>query len=302
MKASQRFSLIFACILIVCGAFTSLFALAAVGFDLSRLVTDAPTEQVYTVTESFSSIRVSESADDVLFVPSEDGVCRVICTEFEKLRHTVTVVDGTLCVEKTDTRRWYEQIGIYWHETKTVVALPQQAYTSLSVKISSGDLFLSKELSFAEVSIDSSSGDVYVSCAEIGSLSIKTSSGDISLDSMTAGNLSLETSSGDISLSLVNATSTAVKTASGEVSFVRLICAEHLGIESSSGDVELEFCDAASLSITTSSGDVDCLLLSPKQVVSKTASGEERFPPSTTGGPCTVTTSSGDIEISYKAE
>ena len=299
MKLVKRNLLIAAVASVVSGLLLCFGAFAAMGFDFSRLNTLTFETHTYTVEDPFVNLSVDSVECDVRLLPSEDGSCKVVCRESVQVDHTVRVVDGTLTVERTDHRHWYERIfGFHWGSMEITVYLPESVYETLSVTSVSGDVEVPANFSFTEAKVESTSGDVRFLASVEKDLSVKTVSGDVTVDSVrVSGTLTAKTVSGDLSLSRITCGSINAETTSGDVDCTALRASGNLRIKTVSGDVELRNCDGDTLWIKTISGDVSGRLLTEKRFVTDTTSGRVRVPNSASGGTCEVTTVSGDIEF-----
>ncbi len=67
----------------------------------------------YTIKEGFEHLNIDGALEDVTFRLSDDGACRVVCYEQEKMKHNARVNDNTLDITGTDTREWYERIALF---------------------------------------------------------------------------------------------------------------------------------------------------------------------------------------------
>ncbi len=317
MNKAGKILLIVAAVLVLLGALLFLISAASVGMDFTKLGTGSYQENSYSVTEGFTDICIKTDTADIVFLPSYDEECRVICYEREKEKHTVAVVDGVLTVFATDTRKWYEKINFDFVSPKLTVYLPQSGCPSLTVEESTGDIDIAKELTFKEIDISLSTGDVVCRASVEKDIKITASTGNIFVEGVTAASFSSTTSTGDVSLS--GATFTGDVTAeistgvvhladvtcgslisegsSGRVRLESVIADERIELKRNSGDVALEGVDAAELFIKTSSGDVKGTILSDKVFLVETGSGDIDVPRTVTGGRCEITTSSGDVEI-----
>lgn len=255
-------------------------ALALFKFDLSKMDTGNSVTETYPVEDTFKNISV-EAGCDVYVKPSEDGNCTVVCTDDEKIRHSVIVENGTLTIKNEDDRKWYEHIafGFFIIETKITVYLPEQEYESFV--------------------IGTASGDVEVEGCNADAVTVETASGEVELESCNADTVTIKTASGDVGLESCNADTATIETTSGEAA-LKDCMAGSLEIETTSGDVQLEDCDADAIKIRTTSGDVNGVLLSEKRFTADTKGGEVDLPASASGGTCDIKTKSGDIEISLK--
>lgn len=228
-------------------------------WDFSKLNTVKHTEDTHTVTEEFTSVSLNTQSADVNFLPSKDGACSVVCKYPEKWNHSVSVKDGTLTVFMENTSTWIDTIGFSFVSPKITVYLPEKTYNTLLADVNSGDLQISKEITFDAIDIKAGSGKVTCLSSPAKDLRVKTGSGDIVLSSVTANNIAIETES-------------------GEVSFSRCTPRESVTITTSSGDVKGDFSVAV-------------------QCNAKSSSGEVSVPKGTAGVACTISTNSGDIKV-----
>ena len=321
MRTAKKILLIVAIASIVAGLLLCFGAFAMMGFRLAGLNMMTLETHSYTVDEPFTNLFIDGAECDVRLRPSEDGSCKVVCKESDKIDHTVRVVDGTLTVERVDHRRWYEHIfGFYWGSMEITIYLPESAYASLSVTSVSGNVEIPADFSFAEAKVQSTSGDVRFLASVENGLSVKTVSGDLSVRNTTPRNLHAQATSGDVSITSVHVEGElAVKTVSGDLALSQITCGSvdaettsgdvdassllasgNLRIKTVSGDVDLRSCDAENLWIKTTSGDVSGKLLTEKFFVTDTTSGRVRVPQSQSGGKCEVTTTSGDISFTVE--
>lgn len=317
MKKAGMIWLIVAASLILLGAIGMVVTMSMGGWQISKLGRTSYVSKMHTVDEEFRDILVKTDTADLRFALSEDGVCRVECYESAKQAHTVAVEEGTLTIRSFDTRRWYEHIGINWETPKVTVYLPKEEYETLSIRESTGDVVIEKELSFRGMEIQVSTGDVknYASVTE--AMKIKSSTGDVLVENVTADTLSIFVTTGKVDarsvtcageLSLTVSTGKAKFTDvtcgkllssgdTGDISLIRVVAAESLAIERSTGDVTLESCDGAEILIKTDTGDVTGSLKSEKIFFASSDTGRINVPKTTSGGRCEVTTDTGHIDL-----
>lgn len=324
MSTAKKVLLLAAVICVVVGLFLCFGVSAVMGYDYAKLNAQTAETNTYTIEEAFANLSVKAAECDVRLRPSEGDVCQVVCRESNKVSHAVYVEDDTLFIERSDSRKWYERIGIFfgWINMEITVYLPESAYASLSVVSVSGDVEIPAGFSFADAEVQSTSGDVLFLASAEGALSLKTVSGNLSVRDSAPKSLRAQSTSGDVSIASVEPEGElTVKTVSGDVTLARVVCgsleaestsgdvsctnlfvSENLRIKTVSGDVDLRVCDADTLWIKTVSGDVFGNLLSEKQFVTVTSSGSVRVPSSTSGGKCEVTTTSGNIRFTVGLE
>ncbi|MCD8007249.1 MAG: DUF4097 domain-containing protein [Oscillospiraceae bacterium] len=190
--------IIAAVILVVVGAVIFVGALAAVGFDASKLETWFFHTNTYEFADDFDSISIDTEVAGVTILPSDDDVCRVVCYEDDTLTNTVKVENGTLSIETVNIRKWYNYIGIFSDEQSVTIYLPKDTYASLSASVTTRMINLS-DIDFETVSLEVITGEIYledVIASDI--LSATVTTGSISLKACDAGEMYLETTTGSI--------------------------------------------------------------------------------------------------------
>ena len=278
MRKHTKIWLLVAVSLILLGCIIGGCVMSILKWDLNRLSTVRYETNQHQIKEEFQNISITADTADVTFALSKDGFCSVICYEEENAPHQVAVSEGTLTIKHVDSRKWYERIGISFTAPKITVYLPQEQYSLLSIRLSTGDVSLAEDFSFANINITVSTGKIHVKDLSTGALELSVSTGKISVDNVTCESLISRGSTGDIELKNV-------------------VARGSFFIERSTGDIELERCDAATLYLKTSTGDIEGSLRTGKVFLTHTRTGEVDVPRSTTGGTCEIYTSTGDIEI-----
>lgn len=317
MRTGTKIWLIAGALLTFLGLGLFAMVMTANHWDFTRLSTSEYETNTHRIRETFHSISMETDTADIRFVPTEDGTCRVVCSESEKIPHTVAVTDGVLTVAVADEREWYDYIGISMGETKITVYMPAGEYTGLSIRESTGDVEIPRDFGFSHMEIIASTGDVANAASVSGEMKIKTSTGDIRIETVTAGTMDLVVSTGRITAASVTCAGelklhvstgktqltdvrcgTLISTGStGALSLEKVVASEKIAVERSTGDIRMEGCDAAELSLKTSTGDVTGTLLSAKVFAAKTDTGKVDVPESVSGGMCKITTDTGDIRI-----
>lgn len=316
MNKSTKIWLILAAFLVIAGGMIFGGVMSVLNWDFSKLGGKFETN-LYEIDQDFQDISIRTDTAAISFVPSPDGKCTVECYEREKVSHRVSVEDGTLIIKLQDTRAWYEYIGINFGSPKIIVYLPQTQYASLSIKENTGSIEIPKDLTFTNVDISVSTGDVkfYASASEM--IKIKATTGSIRMENVSAGALNLSASTGAITISNANCQEDAAfhvttgKTtltdvscrnltstgSTGDVSLTRVVAGEKLSVERSTGDIKFTDCDAAEIYAEASTGDIIGSLLSDKVFITHSDTGSIHVPKTVTGGKCELTTDTGDIHI-----
>ena len=294
-------------------------------------------EKIYEVSEYFCITTIGVDVENITFVPSTDGKCKVVCYSECKLEHSVEVYDGKLKIESDDKRSWVDKVFSFGKDENSItVYLPTDIDTSLVVTGDTGDIEIPAGFTFDHINIIIDTGNVVCNASTRHQIVIKSDTGDIQINDFTAEDIKLETSTGNISIcnseceSLSAITDTGDITASnincendfkavvdtgnldlsdvtcklfasngdsGAVKLESVIVEETLIIERSTGDICFEKCDADEVMITTDTGDVKGSFLTEKIVFATTDTGEVDIPKLTTGGRCEITTDTGDIKI-----
>ncbi|MBQ6568953.1 MAG: DUF4097 family beta strand repeat protein [Clostridia bacterium] len=314
----KKGTIISAVILTVLGLALAGGALAIAGFDFSKLDTVKYETNTYTADDIFDKIEITSKETDIVFKPSTDGRLSAVCVEREKVKHNVSVENGTLKITAEDNRKWYDHLGIFSKALSMTVYLPSGEYEALKINCRTGDVLIGDPFAFKSAEITASTGDVSCSNLLSDTLLVKTSTGDIKLDKVSAGTIDLTVTTGDITAGEINCEDIlSVKVGTGRTNLTDVTCkslissgntgdivlkntiaSERFNIERGTGDVRFERCDAGEITVKTNTGDVTGTLLSEKIFVAKTSTGSVKVPETTSGGVCKITTSTGDIKIS----
>ena len=272
--------LITAIALIVAGALLFTAALAALDFDFSKLSTENFQTNTYEISESFHRISIDVELTDITFAASDDGSCKIVCHETEKLKHSATVQDGTLVIKTANSRKWYDHIGIFTGGYKMTVYLPENEYISLQIRTDTGDVDLPDTFRFDNIQIESSTADIHCRASVASQIDIQTSTGTVTLSHVQCKRIAVDTDTGDVKLENCDA--------------------DRMDIESDTGDVKLASCNADSIDIETDTGDVTGTLRSEMVFICETDTGRVKVPKTTSGGRCRISTDTGDIIINLE--
>ena len=317
MKRATIGWLITAVLLVIVGSVLFSAAMWKACWNFAELGTQRYETNKYEITEDFRNIALNVETSDVVFSLSRDGTCRVECLEWEKQKHAVSVQNGTLVVSVTDTRAWYDYIGIHFGAPKLTIYLPHTEYASLQVHGITGALEVPNGFSFEDASVTLTTGSVQYFASASGTVRIKTTTGAVYLQNVSAGALDLSVTTGKMTVSdvicagdlSVNVTTGKTELtnvscknflsdgSTGKILLNRVIASGSLTVRRSTGDVLFDRCDAASLSVTTDTGDVTGTLLTEKTFITDTDTGKIDVPKNTSGGICEITTDTGDIRL-----
>lgn len=335
MTRTAKWILISATAVTVLGLVVFGIALALTGGDFTKFNTANYVTNTHVLSAEFDKISVDVNDADVILVPYDGEECRVVCYEEEKYLHKAEVINSTLIISKTDTKKWYDNIGFFFGRLKVTVYLPARTYTSLTVNSNTADLDVPSAFTFSNAKIVTDTGDVRYFASTTGTLDILVDTGDVTVNTPTprsvrivtdTGDVKLislsgcesvfiETDTGEIEIAGVKCTSLAIDAESGDIELIDASCttlrieadtadvslekvrATEVYIETDTGDVELEGCDAEAFFIKTDTGDVEGSVLTGKIFQISQTSGRVRVPASTAGGVFNVQTDTGDVEI-----
>lgn len=318
MKKHTIILIIIAAALVLVGSIIFGGVMTVMNWDFTKLSTVKYETNTHKIIDAFRDISVDTDTADIVFLPSAQGGCSVVCVEESNMKHSVAVENGALSIKLTDTRKWYQHIGVNFGTSKITVYLPAGEYGALKTVADTGDLSLPNDFSFESLDILESTGDVTSAASVSGDVRITASTGKINFAGKAAGSLTLATSTGDISVSNtacegdVNITVSTGKTSlsnvscknvvsrgsTGRITLKNVVAAEKFSIKRSTGKVTFDGSDAAEIFVETDTGDVSGTLLSEKVFITETSTGRINVPKSISGGRCEISTSTGNIIIS----
>lgn len=320
MSKTVKIWLITAAALVALGLIFFAGVMTNYDWDFTKLSTVTYVTNTYKVHGEFDKISIHLDTTEIEFVPTEDEDCNIVCFEAENVRHSTTVQNGTLVIDTTDTRKWYDHISISLGTPKMTVYLPQNEYVSLFIETDTGNITIPKGFSFETLKIDGDTSDVDCFSSIFNTIEVEVSTGDINVDTITVGQLNLTTTTGDIKVNSVTVKNDIdIETDTGKVTLTDAFCLDivaksdtgtmilknaiatgSFSIESDTGDVKLKNSDATQISVKTSTGDVIGTLLSEKIFITQTDTGRVNVPKTTNGGKCEVSTHTGDIKLEIK--
>lgn len=317
MSRTTKIWLGIAVALILIGGLLFVGVMSMLKWDFTKLSTVKYETNTHEISEGFSSIAVNTETANIVFVPTADAACSVVCHEQTNMKHAVSVKDGVLTIEVVDTRKWYEYIGISFTSPKLTVTIPAGEYASLALHTDTGSVEIAKDFSFESMDVSGHTGTVTNHASVAGEMRIKTTTGGIRVEGTSAGSLALSVSTGAIYVSdvavlgdasfnvstgrtvltRVTCGSLTSKGSTGDIHLEDVIASGRFSIERDTGDVRFSHCDAAEISVCTDTGDVKGSFRSPKVFDVHTDTGRREYPNTVTGGTCEIRTDTGDIQI-----
>lgn len=296
MKKQTKGWLITAVALIVAGCLLFGGVMTVFSWDFTVLSTRSLVTKECLISESFHSIYIDTSTANVELVLSDAAA--VTCREWENETHTVSVVDGVLTIAETDTRKWYQHIGITVGSPSVTVYVPRVRGTmgNLTVKASTGTVTVPDNLAFENVDITLSTGSITCE-ADAAFIDLRTSTGAVTVNNVIADKVNVSVSTGKTSLNNVRCHVFTTTGDTGRVTLSDVIATRRMGIRRTTGDVVFDRCDTAVLNVTTDTGDVTGTMLTDKPIKVTTSTGDVEVPESDENGASTIDTSTGDVNI-----
>lgn len=217
-------------------------------------------------------------------------------------------------VSKKAPKSTLDNFGIYVENQKPrecVINLPKATYKRLEASLSGADIISESELSFNEVQLNSTDGEIKFD-SQAKNLKVTSSSGNVILK-LNADEAEVSSYSGEIEITgkantlkassqdgikLDNTTAVhgEISSAYGDISLTDSFI-DFLNIHGHDGDVKLERCDGKEIEIDTDSGSIYGLLLTGKTFEVKSSGGSVDVPKNADTGKCGLATSGGDIKI-----
>ena len=259
----------------------------------------------YTAQGDITKIEINLKESDVELIVSDTDRVQAVCLESEKVKHSLSVENGTLRLSEKDERKWYDHITFFSKPLSVTLYLPSDKYDSLKIDTRTGDITVPKDVSVSSTDIVSDTGDVRLSGSIDGVLKIRTTTGDVRLTGVKAKRIDLKATTGDILIDKlecadtvsVNVTIGELKGSTGDVKLMDTVALGSFTIKRSTGDIRFDRSDAAEITVKTSTGDVSGTFRTEKIFITKTSTGSVNVPDTASGGKCRITTSTGDIDI-----
>lgn len=287
-----------AAFLTISGSVIFIGAMAALGFDFSKLSTMKYETNTYEVSGGFDKISIDTDITDIVFARSDDESCKVVCFEAERMKHSVRCSNGTLTIGVNDERKWYEHIGISISSPKMTIYLPQSEYTSLSIDTATGNIDIPKGFNFNEIEIKSATGDIDCTANASDSIKIRSNTGNIDVSSVKSKcDIDIKTNTGSVKLTDIACTNFTAESDTGKITLTNVVAEDNIFIESDTGSIKLNSSDAARLSLKTDTGNITGTLLSEKIFIAKSSTGKVNVPETESGGKCEIKTATGNIKI-----
>ncbi len=312
MSKSKKSLIVISVGAVIIGCIIFFITSAAIGFDFSKFNTVEYETNIYQIEEPFENIEIDTTMCDIRFVPSKNDTIEVTCTAEKDRPHKAYVENNTLKINYVDNRNWYHFIDINWNSYKAEITVslplhkvipvgeyteiePFGQYGNLYLKSSSGDIDIPECFGFHLVEINTSSGDV--NCKNDSSdVTINSTSGNIYLSGISTNNMDLSTSSGAIKLSDMNCSVISAESNSGDIELTNIMCSD-ISAEVTSGDINFSIISSSNIFAESTSGDINFSAIRSKEISVKATSGDVELKETVCEGNINMKTTSGEINL-----
>lgn len=313
--------IIIAAILLGAGVLICGISFAVLGFDFGRLSTVKYETNTYEVNENFQNITIKADTENIIFIPSDDGICKVVCREEKDDPHQVSVQGDTLIISKKEKHKWHLfSFGIITESPEITVYLPGDVYKALSIEADTGNADIPKDFTFNSMSVTLDTGNINCQAQVDGDVSMKTDTGHITISDVTAsgmrlvsdtgrmditnsefsGDIEIKEGTGLVTMENVTCRNLTSNGDTGNLIMTNVIATGEFNLERDTGKVEFNGCDAETIYVKTDTGSVTGSLLTDKVFITDTDTGSVDVPKTITGGRCEITTDTGNIRISIE--
>ncbi|MBR1866809.1 MAG: DUF4097 family beta strand repeat protein [Lachnospiraceae bacterium] len=305
-------------ILLGSGVLVCFITVAVLGFDFKRLSTVQYVTNTYDVGDDFKDIAISADIEDITFVLSEDGKCRVVCYEEEGDPHEVKIQGDTLSIVRS--KKWKWNVGIIMDSPEITVYLPNSHYGTLTVDGDTGSVLIPGDFSFEGIDVKLDTGNISCKASVSGDISVSTDTGHIAIAELSASgmilisdtggmdisdveleeNISITEGTGRVVMNNVSCRNFASDGDTGSLNMTNVIASDEFNLERDTGNIEFNHCDAGTIYVSTDTGTVTGTLLTDKVFIVETDTGSVDVPKTITGGRCEITTDTGNIRITVE--
>lgn len=282
------------CIILGCIMFVG--CSAANKFDWSKLSSEKFEQKTFTTEETFQKIYVDEEFGmDITFLPSADGICKIEYEESKNVDCEISVEEGVLKINQNDNRRWYHMIGFNFYTPALTVYLPESENRALDIKAKTSDVTIPEDLSFENVKIDFSTGDITMSANVTGTLEIDVSTGDVTISNSNPTSVSITSSTGCITATAIHTTGDFyVKSSTGKQYLSDITCA-NANLISSTGYKEItSFTASDDLTVESGTGDQTYTNVTCANATLISSTGDKKITTMTVTGKLKVNSDTGD--------
>lgn len=322
MKKHIRILIITSVISIFIGTSMLLGALLALRSGAENAVAGLQfNEKSHTITDSFTKINIRTINSSIELLPSPDGVCRIVCSDNEKLYHQISVTESPsgsqLNINQVSNWKWYEMLYDLFQQDNLSLRLylPESEYALLHAHSSSGDITIAPDFRFETVNTYTASGNTKMAALYAKHLTVSSVSGDLILrnleaaedaflesisgftqvENLKAVNVTTHASSGRTVLENVASDTLHTTTVSGDIHVLGGNFRDTAYFEASSGNVEIVDSEVSEQTIQTVSGNVTIQNASGKSLNAGSSNGNISIENALYSGNLLCRTTSGAI-------
>ncbi|MCT4592934.1 MAG: DUF4097 domain-containing protein [Anaeromicrobium sp.] len=208
--------------------------------------------------DNISNICITGVTEDIIIIPEDrkDMKIQLQGNVFDDLKHELSLSKNgsSLNIEVT----YDDSMLLGYSLMKLQVFIPKDYKGTMNVETTSGDLSMTKKLSLENLSVDLTSGNIYLKDINANNLSLNSTSGDIEGEYLVTNNAKINLVSGDISLNNF-AGNLRGKSISGDIKVTYEKFNNDVNLESTSGDLIIDLQDKAQfiLDAETVIGDIN---------------------------------------------
>ncbi len=318
MKKSKKILLIISVVSIFIGASMMLGAWCVLRNNAADAVAGLEFEEKsHVITDSFTKININTINSSIELLPSADGVCRIVCSDNEKLYHRISVAGSQLNINQHDDWQWYEMLyGLFRKDNLSLrVYLPEAEYGLLHAHSSSGDITIAPDFRFQTANTYTASGNTKVTALYAENLTVCSVSGDLILrdleaaedafiesisgftqvENLKAANITTHASSGSTVLENLSSDYLRATSVSGEIRMFNGNFRNTSHFETSSGNIEIVDSACGEQAVDTVSGNITLQNVSGSSLNVRTSSGSISLFEALYSGRCLCNTVSSEI-------
>ena len=278
-------------------------------------------EKSHTITDSFTKINIRTINSSIELLPSPDGVCRIVCSDNEKLYHQISVTESPsgsqLNINQVSNWKWYEMLYDLFREDNLSLRLylPESEYALLHAHSSSGDITVAPDFRFQTVNTYTASGNTQMTALYAQHLTVSSVSGDLILrnleiaedaflesisgftqvENLKAANITTHASSGRMVLENASSDTLHATAVSGDILVLSGNFRDTAYFEASSGNIEIVDSEVSEQTIQTVSGNVTIQNACGKNLNAGTSNGSMSIENALYSGNLLCRTTSGAI-------
>lgn len=276
---------------------SAVLVIALAGVALLLFLNSDPVTNTHEINEDFDRIKILTKTTDVVFLPADGEIAKVICHEQRKAPCTVSVKDNALTVQSNEEKSVFDFLS-FTYEPKITVYLPKEQYSSLEIEGSTGDMTIPSGFLFESATIDLSTGDVEFGADVSADLSINQTTGDAHIEAKISGKLTIDQTTGDAEIENSSFLCATITKTTGDVEIKNTACAENLIIDLSTGNVQIEGYESEGLvDITQTTGDTHLTSLSCKALKSEGDTGDIDLNNVIGGESLEINRSTGNVDL-----